>query len=123
MHFIPNAFPLHGPVGDAQLEAPSPPGGRFMYRPYGSALASSNSFPDVESTIRGLSQDLCTAFNTGNYDQWAVLFASDAQLMPPNHEPVQGLKAIERVMRELGEAGHHDLRFETAQITLAGDMA
>ena len=34
-----------------------------------------------------------------------------------------GLKAIERVMRELGEVGHHDLRFETAQITLVNDMA
>jgi uncharacterized protein (TIGR02246 family) len=96
-----------------------------MYRSFASATASASASPfvDVESTIRGLTQDLCTAFNTGNYDQWAVLFSSDAQLMPPNHEPVQGLKAIERVMRELGEAGQHDLRFETAQITLAGDVA
>ena len=96
-----------------------------MYRPFASATASvsTSSFLDVKSTIRGLTQDLCTAFNTGNYDQWAALFASDGQLMPPNHEPVQGLKAIERVMRELGEAGHHDMRFETAEITLASDMA
>jgi uncharacterized protein (TIGR02246 family) len=96
-----------------------------MYRPFASATASAvaSPFMDVESTIRGLTQDLCTAFNTGNYDQWAALFASDSQLMPPNHEAVQGLKAIERMMRELGEAGHHDLRFETAQITLAGDTA
>jgi uncharacterized protein (TIGR02246 family) len=96
-----------------------------MYRSFASATASASPSPfvDVDSTIRGLTQDLCTAFNTGNYDQWAALFASDAQLMPPNHEPVQGLKAIERVMRELGEAGHHDLRFETAQIILTGDVA
>jgi ketosteroid isomerase-like protein len=97
-----------------------------MYRPFAASTAPSpitSSFLDVESTIRGLTQDLCTAFNTGNYDQWALLFANDAQLMPPNHEPVQGLKAIERVMRKLGEAGQHDLRFETGQITLAGDMA
>ena len=96
-----------------------------MYRPFASVAASAHtsSFLDVESTIRGLTQDLCTAFNTGNYDQWALLFATDAQLMPPNHEPVHGLKAIERVMRELGEAGHHDLRFETALVTLSGDLA
>jgi uncharacterized protein (TIGR02246 family) len=96
-----------------------------MYRSFASAAASSNStlLLDVDSTIRGLTQDLCTAFNTGNYDQWAALFASEAQLMPPNHEFVQGLKAIERQMRELGEGGHHDLRFETAQITVAGDIA
>lgn len=96
-----------------------------MYRPFASATASAsaNSFLDVESVLRGLTQDLCTAFNTGNYDQWAAQFASDAQLLPPNHDPVQGLKAIERVMRELADAGHQDLRFETAQITLANDMA
>ncbi len=96
-----------------------------MYRPFASATANAvpSSFLDVESTIRGLSQDLCTAFNTGNYDQWAALFTSDAQLMPPHHESVQGLKGIERMMRELGDAGHHDLRFETAHITLAGDVA
>ncbi len=96
-----------------------------MYRPFASATASLNtsSFLDVESAIRGFTQDLCTAFNTGNYDQCAALFASDGQHMAPNREAAHGLKAIERLMRELGEEGHHDLRFETSQITLAGDMA
>jgi uncharacterized protein (TIGR02246 family) len=93
-----------------------------MYRPYASALASSNSFPDVESTIRGLSQDLCTAFNTGNYDQGAALFAVDGQYMPPHREPTQGPKPIERAMRELGDLGYHDLRYETARVVQSGDM-
>ena len=50
-----------------------------MYRSFASATASASPSPfvDVDSTIRGLTQDLCTAFNTGNYDQWAALFASD----------------------------------------------
>jgi ketosteroid isomerase-like protein len=96
-----------------------------MYRPYSGAAASAtaSSFLDVESTIRGLTQDLCTAFNTGNYDQWAALFAIDGYVMPPNHEAASGLKAIERVIRELGEKGCHDLRFETLQITPSGDTA
>ena len=96
-----------------------------MYRSFASATAGANPSPfvDVDSTIRGLTQDLCTAFNTGNYDQWAALFVTDAHLMPPNREPVQGLKAIEGVMRKLGDAGYHEMRFETVQITLAGDMA
>jgi len=96
-----------------------------MYRPFASAAASlsASSFLDVESMIRGLTQDLCTAFNTGNYDQGAALFATDGQLMAPNREAAQGLKAIERLMRDLGEDGQHDLRFETSQITLSGDMA
>ena len=94
-----------------------------MYRPYASAAASSDPFPDVESTIRGLSQDLSTAFNTGNYDQAAALFASDGQYMPPNREPSQGSKAVERMMREFGELGYQDLRFETIRIMHSGDMA
>ena len=38
-----------------------------MYRSFASATASASVSPfvDVESTIRGLTQDLCTAFNTG----------------------------------------------------------
>jgi uncharacterized protein (TIGR02246 family) len=94
-----------------------------MYRPFASVPASSSSLLDVDSTIRGLSQDLCTAFNTGNYDQWAALFASDGQLMPPHLEPAEGPKAIERVMRNLGESGYHDLRFETVRVENSGDMA
>ena len=92
-----------------------------MHRSFASAGVS--PLVDVNSTIRGLTQDLCTAFNTGNYDHCAALFAFDAQLMAPNQEAVQGLKGIERKMRELREAGLHDLRFETAQITLGGDIA
>jgi len=94
-----------------------------MYRPYASAAASSNPIVDVESTIRGLSKDFCTAFNTGNYDHGAALFAADGQYMPPNSEPTEGSKPIERKMRQLGEAGYHDLRFETARIVHSGDMA
>jgi uncharacterized protein (TIGR02246 family) len=91
-----------------------------MSRSFGSA---SVVFADAHSTVRGLTQDLCTAFNTGNYDQWAALFAPDGQLRPPNHAPVQGPKAIERVLRALGESGQHNLSFETAQIVLSNEMA
>jgi uncharacterized protein (TIGR02246 family) len=94
-----------------------------MYRPFASTLASSDAFPDVDSMIRGLTQDLCTAFNTGNYDQWAALFASDGQLMPPHREPALGTRAIERAMRELGESGYQDLRFETGRVDHSGDIA
>jgi uncharacterized protein (TIGR02246 family) len=94
-----------------------------MYRPYASAAASSSGFLDVDSAIRGLTQDLCTAFNTGNYDQGAALFATDGMFMPPHREQSQGPKAIERALRDLGELGYHDLRFETARVDSSGDMA
>ena len=91
-----------------------------MYRPFGNGPAP---FLDVESAIRGLTQDLCTAFNTGNYDQAAALFVSDAFFLLPHRETVQGTKAIERVLREYGELGYQNLRFETTRVDYSGDMA
>src|ERR1700680_1987051 len=90
-----------------------PPGGSLMYRPPNSSVAGSHPLLDVESTIRGLTQDFCTAFNTGNYDQAAALFASDGVLMLSHQEPSQGAKGIERMLRQYGDSGCQNLRFET----------
>jgi ketosteroid isomerase-like protein len=94
-----------------------------MYRPYTSPIGGSGSSLDVESTIRGLTQDFSMNFNTGNYDQVGVLFASDATFMAPHHESSVGPKAIERKLREFGEAGYQDLRLETTRVDYSGDMA
>jgi len=94
-----------------------------MYRPYSSSFTGPGSSTDVESTIRGLSQDFSMNFNTGNYDQVAGLFASDGLFMAPNHEPAAGPKAIERKLREFGETGFQDLRLETTRVDFSGDMA
>jgi uncharacterized protein (TIGR02246 family) len=94
-----------------------------MYRPYSSPMAGLSSSPDVESTIRGLTQDFSMNFNTGNYDQVANLFSSDAVFMAPHHESSVGPKAIERKMREFGEDGYQDLRLETTRVDSSGDMA
>ncbi len=77
----------------------------------------------MESTVRGLTQDFSTGFNTGNYDQVAALFAPDGFFMAPHHEAAQGRKAIERMLREYGEAGHQDLRFETIRVDYSDDIA
>jgi len=73
--------------------------------------------------IRGLTQDLCMAFNTGNYDQVAALFSPEGVAMIPNRPIAQGTKAIEQASRSLGEAGLEDLRFETERITYSADIA
>jgi ketosteroid isomerase-like protein len=86
-------------------------------------LSSSSPTRDAESTIRGLTQDFCTAFNTGNYDHAAALFASEAHFMPSHRESCQGAKAIERLLREFGDFGYEDLRFETKGVDCSGDMA
>ena len=94
-----------------------------MYRPYSSPLDNSSSFGSVESTVRDLSQDFRTAFNTGNYDQVAALFAGEGVFMAPHQEPATGPKAIERKLRELGDNGYQDLRVETTRVDASGDMA
>jgi len=94
-----------------------------MYRPPSSSVAGPSPLLDVESIIRGLTQDFCTAFNTGNYDQVAALFASDGVLMLSHRESSQGSKGIERLLRQYGDAGYQNLRFETTRVDYSGDMA
>jgi ketosteroid isomerase-like protein len=94
-----------------------------MYRPYSSSLADSRPFVDVESQIRGLSQDFVTSFNTANYDQAGALFASDGVFMAPHHEPAYGQKGVEHLLREFSEAGYQDLRVETTRVEYSGDIA
>lgn len=94
-----------------------------MYRPYSSSPADVRPLRDVESQLRDLSQDFTTAFNTGNYDQAAGLFAADGVLMAPHYEGAYGQKPVERLLRQLGESGYGDLRLETMRVDHSGDMA
>jgi uncharacterized protein (TIGR02246 family) len=94
-----------------------------MYRPYSSSLADSRPFLDVQSLLRNLALDFVTAFNTGNYDQAAALFASDGVFMAPHQEPAYGPKAVERLLRQFGDAGYEDLRLETVRVESSGDLA
>lgn len=94
-----------------------------MYRALDLGVSDSGPIRDVESMLRGFTQDFCTAFNTGNYDHAAALFNSDAIFMPPHRESSRGVKAIERVLREFGDTGYEDLRFETIRVDSSADMA
>ncbi len=94
-----------------------------MYRPYSSSLADSSPFLDVESMIRNLAQDFVTSFNTANYDQVAALFAQDGVFMAPHYDPAYGPKAVERLLRQIGEEGYEDLRLETVRVEASGDLA
>jgi len=94
-----------------------------MYRPYPDPLAEPRRFRDVASQLRDLTQDFATSFNTGNYDQAAALFSGDGALMTPEEEPAYGQKQVERLLRQMGEAGYADLRLETTRVDHSGDMA
>jgi ketosteroid isomerase-like protein len=94
-----------------------------MQSPFLSGSPHPSSLVDVPSTIKGLSQDFCTAYNTANYDQAALLFAADGLLMPPNYDPAQGPVAIEQLLRQYCEYGYEGLRFETLRVEHSGDIA
>lgn len=94
-----------------------------MYRPYSGSLADSRPFRDVESQLRDFTQDFAMSFNTGNHDQAASLFASDGVLMAPQREAAYGQKQVERLLRQLADAGYSDLRLETTRVDHSGDMA
>jgi|SRR2546421_7595417 len=94
-----------------------------MYRPYTSPSVDPRPFRDVESQVRDLSQDFATSFNTGNYDLAAGMFAVDGALMAPHYDGAYGQKAVERLLRQLGESGYSDLRLETTRVEHSGDMA
>lgn len=92
-------------------------------RLYAAPFSNSGSFADVETTIRNLTQDFCMAFNTGNYDQAAALFAPDGVFMAPNQFPVSGNKLVERTLQNFAETGYQDVRFETTRVECSGDIA
>jgi|SRR6516165_4998620 uncharacterized protein (TIGR02246 family) len=92
-----------------------------MYRV--SSVGSNSAGGETEATIRAMTQDFCTAFNTGNYDQAAALFSPDGFFMPPHEEPIQGIKAIEQALREFGDSGYESLRFETTRVDGSGGIA
>ena len=94
-----------------------------MYRPSVTSPSQSATYTSVDSVIRGLTLDYCTAFNTGTYDQVAALYSTNGLYMAPHREAAQGPKAIELRLRSLGDAGYSDLRFETQRIETSGDMA
>lgn len=92
-------------------------------RLYAAPFSNSGSFTDVETTIRNLSQDFCMAFNTGNHDQAAALFAPDGVFMSPHQTPVSSNKLIERTLQQFAENGYQDIRFETVRVECSGDIA
>jgi len=94
-----------------------------MYRPFPSGVPDRSASWEVESTIRELTRDFSTAFNTGNYDQAAALFALDGLFMPAHRESAQGQKSIERLLRDYGESGYENLQLETIRFEHCGDIA
>jgi uncharacterized protein (TIGR02246 family) len=95
-----------------------------MYRSYSYGGGVNSAQPtDVATKIRELTQDFCTAFNTGNHDHAAALFQTEGLFMAPGTDPVQGRKAIEAKLREFADLGYQNLRLETTRVDCSGDVA
>jgi uncharacterized protein (TIGR02246 family) len=94
----------------------------MSYRSYGSPTPP-GPLVDVESTIRDINQDFCTAFNTGNYDACAGLYAADGCFMAPHNDMVQGKAAIERLLQKFADLGYENLKLETIRVESSGDIA
>jgi ketosteroid isomerase-like protein len=94
-----------------------------MYQQHKGTPADFRPLRDVASELRDQTQDFATSFNTGNYDHAAMVFADDGVLLAPHHEGAYGQKYVERLLRQLGEAGYGDLRMETIRVDHSGDMA
>jgi ketosteroid isomerase-like protein len=43
--------------------------------------------------------------------------------MAPHYDLAYGPKAVERLLRQLGDAGYQDLRLETIRVEFSADMA
>lgn len=94
-----------------------------MYQPYRSFQTDVRSLRDAESQIRNTSQDFAMAFNTGNFDHAAALFAKDGVLIAPRHETAFGQEQVERLLRQLSDAGYSDLRLQTTRVEHSTEMA
>ncbi|MBZ5683502.1 MAG: nuclear transport factor 2 family protein [Acidobacteriia bacterium] len=94
-----------------------------MYQHHKGSPADFRPLRDVASQLRDQTQDFATSFNTGNYDHAARVFADDGVLMAPHYEGAYGQKHVERLLRQLGEAGYGDIRMETIRVDDSGDMA
>jgi uncharacterized protein (TIGR02246 family) len=60
------------------------------------------------------------ASNEGDADALAALYAEDALLLPPDHEPIHGRAAIVEFWRQGTDAG---LEVSTLRLEVAGDVA
>jgi uncharacterized protein (TIGR02246 family) len=75
--------------------------------------------PGARKAIEAAIRQYVTASNQGDADALAALYADDAMLLPPDHEPIQGRKAIGAFWRQGTDAG---LEVTTLSIQVEGSI-
>lgn len=75
--------------------------------------------PSARQAIQAAVGRYVTASNQGDVEALTSLYAEDALLLPPDHAPVEGRKAIEEFWRQGTDQG---LRVTTLRLEVAGDV-
>jgi uncharacterized protein (TIGR02246 family) len=76
--------------------------------------------PDrAQQAIEAAVASYVTAANRGDADALAALYADDAVLLPPDHEPIQGREAIGEFWRQGTDEG---LEVTTLRVDVSGDV-
>jgi len=77
----------------------------------------------LRKAIEAQTAKWAAAYNRQDAAGVAALYTEDAIVLPPNHDMVQGRKAIEDLMNGEFQMGAHDLVLETLDVVAMGDAA
>ncbi len=77
----------------------------------------------IQSQIQKVNESFISAFSQSDAAKMAAFYASDAELLPPNSEFVQGQKAIESFWSATFDAGIKKITLETLDAQGIKDMA
>jgi uncharacterized protein (TIGR02246 family) len=75
--------------------------------------------PSAREAIQAAVGRYVDASNQGDVETLTSLYADDAVLLPPDHAPIEGRKAIEEFWRQGTDQG---LRVTTLRLEVAGDV-
>ncbi|TCN33961.1 YybH family protein [Sinorhizobium americanum] len=81
------------------------------------------SSENIRGEIQRANDEWNSAFNSGNADAVAALYAPDAVVLPSTHAVIRGASAIEDFWNGLISAGVKDHRIEMVDAQSGGDIA
>jgi uncharacterized protein (TIGR02246 family) len=102
---------------------------RLGFRPFAAVLAAvsagcSGGSPGLDSASRGAIEATVDRYveasNEGDAESLASLYADDAVLLPPDHEPIHGREAIGEFWQQGTDTG---LEVTTLRLEVNGDLA
>jgi uncharacterized protein (TIGR02246 family) len=78
---------------------------------------------DIRSQIEAANREFMAAFGKGDAAGIAALYASDAQVLPPNSDVIRGSEAIREFWQGAIGLGLTGATLETVEVDASGDTA